>query len=246
MNYWKLRELIERTRKYDLARADLEKLLKREYRRLSKEIMDQIELLYRQISGPLTADQLYRNERYWQLISDIDAKLNGLGMFEQENMTETFKNFYYENYNLNATFNFPISEIKIEKALESLWAGDGKNFSDRIWTNKRALIEKLRSGLINSAAAGQNWAELSKEIKRAFGVSYNQASRLVRTELTHIQTEATIDKYKSEGVEQVRFIAENDCCPECMKYKDQVFPVDKAPLPPIHCNCRCTILAIVK
>ena len=78
------------------------------------------------------------------------------------------------------------------------------NFSDRIWRNKKLLTEQLRQGLVDTVATGRNWQEWSKEIKKTFNTGFFEAKRLVVTELSHIQSSATIDKYIAEGVEQVR------------------------------------------
>lgn len=248
MNYWKRRDLIERNRLFNITEADLMKMLRKEYLRVSKEVLEQIELLYNQIAAsgqPLTADQLYRNERYWKIISDIEAKLDNLANLQKESMTDTFKSFYTKNFDMVGSTMIQIDDNRVSDAIMAVWAGDGKNFSDRIWTNKRALVNKISSGLVSTVASGQNWQTLSKNIKTTFGVSYNQAQRLVRTELTHVQTKATIDKYRAEGVEEVRFIAENDCCPLCREHKDKVFKLGTEPLIPIHPNCRCTFIPIV-
>lgn len=110
----------------------------------------------------------------------------------------------------------------------------------------------LMKGLVESAAVGKPSEELKKTLMETFNVSYNEASRLVRTELSYIYNRSTWDKYKEAGIKQYRFLTAEDerTCEECSSLNNKVIDLDKAKVgknyPPIHPNCRCTILAVIK
>ena len=78
-----------------------------------------------------------------------------------------------------------------------------------------------------------------------FGVSFHNAQTLARTELAHIQNQSTLDKYKQAGVSEVRILVDEGCCENCESHKNQVYPIDSAPVLPEHPNCKCTYLAVI-
>jgi NAD+--asparagine ADP-ribosyltransferase len=44
----------------------------------------------------------------------------------------------------------------VKKAINGVWCGDGKNWSDRIWSNKTLLQERIREGVVDSIASGMS------------------------------------------------------------------------------------------
>lgn len=120
-------------------------------------------------------------------------------------------------------------------------------FSDRIWMHqdllKADLSKLLQSGLIQ----GKNPRVLAREIKKKFGVSTYNAERLMRTELSRVQTEAQRQSFIRNGFEDYEFIANSGCCEDCQRLNGQHFKVAKMMpsenAPPLHPNCRCSIAA---
>ena len=248
-DYWKRRDLIERTRLFDLTEAQLEKLLKIQYLRIYKEVRQQLLDLINSLPQNPTADQIYREDKFYKLLSELQFKLDNLGNFEKDHMTDTFKDYFIKNaQQTDVDFNLPIDNERVVRAINNVWAGDGQNFSDRIWKDKRLLLERLKTGLIDTITTGRNWGSFSKQLQKEFGTSYNNARRLIRTELSHIQNESSLYKYEAEGVEQVKFIVEKDnrLCPICRKYGDKIYDIKNAPRIPVHPNCRCTYIPVVK
>jgi len=79
----------------------------------------------------------------------------------------------------------------------------------------------------------------------SFGVSFHNAQTLARTELAHIQNVSTIDKYKKIGITKVKVLVDKNCCEECTELKNTEFPIDQAPILPVHPNCKCTYMAVI-
>lgn len=248
MDYWKRRDLIERVRLFNLTEDEIRKLLKREYLRVYKEVRTDLLDLINTLPPTATADQLYREDKFFKLLSELQYKLDNLALVEKDLLEQTFSNYYISNASLigEDVSTLPVDNARVLKAINSNWAGDGKNFSDRIWSDKRNLLNSLQQGILDTIATGKNWGELSKKIQRDFGTSYNNSRRLVRTELSHIQNISSLDKYQAEGVQEVRYVAENDCCEDCRQHNGKVFDIIKAPAIPVHPNCRCTYIPVVQ
>ena len=85
-----------------------------------------------------------------------------------------------------------------------------------------------------------------------FNVTYNQAKRITKTELSHILVQSAVDRYKAAGIDAYQFYTVEDerTCEECGALHGQIFPFLNAEIgenmPPIHPNCRCTILPIIE
>lgn len=127
------------------------------------------------------------------------------------------------------------------------WTPDGKNFSDRIWTNKTALINELQKQLTQNLLLGRSPAESVGAIAAKMGASRNQAARLVYTESAYFQAVSQEHCYKSLDVEKFQFVATLDdkTSDTCREMDGQVFDMkDYQPgvtVPPLHPWCRsCT------
>ncbi len=245
MNYWETRQLKERVRLFNLTADDIMRLLRKEYIRSYRDVERQLKELILEMGNNPTADQLYRSDKYYKLLNAISKRLEDLGVFENNTLRSKFTTFYQATVGKEYMDLVMPSEETILRAIDSVWAGDGMNFSQRIWRNKKQLINKLSQGLVDTVTTGKNWGLWSKEIKETFNSSFFEAKRLVVTELSHIQCEATVQKYAAEGVEYVRYVAEIDCCPTCNNNKDRVFPITNVPGIPMHPNCRCTYIPVV-
>jgi SPP1 gp7 family putative phage head morphogenesis protein len=141
------------------------------------------------------------------------------------------------------------SVLDNEKAAHSIVNASYQNakFSDRIWMYQDMLKAELSSQLKIGLIQGRNPRELASHISKAFGVSRNNAERLMQTELARVQTEAQKQSYERNGYDQYEFVAEPTACPICQALDGKIFYVKKM-LPgenasPIHPNCRCSTAA---
>lgn len=252
-DYWKTRELKDRLALFDLTETQLLRLLRKQYREISDYVAKRLSDLYARLraSGePITADMLYREKRYLELLNELSQKISALGEYEKMQLTSGFIDFYKKSY---LAAGIPVSEGRVHiddavavRAINSFRPGDGKNFSDRIWANKRKLLEVLQRNISNTVISGANWSGAVKEIQKTFGSSFAEARRLVRTELSNVERNACLDKYRSEGVKYVRWLASADCrtCEQCLELDDKIFEIDKVPSLQ-HPNDRCTVLAVI-
>ena len=122
-------------------------------------------------------------------------------------------------------------------------------WSERIWGNQTQLKNELSSLLTQGLIQGKNPITLAPAIERLFGVSRRAAERLMVTEMARVQTDAQMESYKRNDIDQYVFISVDTACKECMALNGNHYPVkDMMPgenAPPIHPNCRCSTAAYI-
>lgn len=128
----------------------------------------------------------------------------------------------------------------------------GENFSQRIWKNSDLLASRLKQTLSVAIANGQGIGKTAAEVARDFNVNRSYAERLIRTESNHFHNEGELEAYKQMGFEEFRFLAtlDNRTSEICRDMDNKVFKVeDGVPgenVPPLHPNCRSTIVPVFK
>ena len=132
MDYWKRRDLIERVRLFDLTEQDIQRILGSAYRKVYKDVKARLADLINSLPPNATADMLYREDKLYKLLNELQAKIDHLGQLEKSHMEKTFTNYYIQNAQQDATFTLPIDNERVFRAVNDVWCGDGKNFSDRI------------------------------------------------------------------------------------------------------------------
>lgn len=166
---------------------------------------------------------------------------------------KTYLDGYYHSayeiqHGLNIGWNIAsIDEDKLSKVLGKPWTTDGKNFSDRIWSNRASLINETHKQLTQNILLGKSPNAAISAISKKFNVSKNQAGRLVMTESTYFGSQAQKDCFDELGVEKFEVVETLDgtTCEICGSMDGQVFDMkDFEPgttAPPFHPWCRgCT------
>lgn len=124
---------------------------------------------------------------------------------------------------------------------------DGKNYSERLYSNvanfKSKLDFVLREGITNGK--GKEWME--KSWKKLTKQNAYNTSRLLRTETMAMWSRATKETYLSEGIDYVEIVGDASCGSICSDYVGMVIPLAEAELgddlPPYHPNCLCSYTA---
>lgn len=116
-------------------------------------------------------------------------------------------------------------------------------YSERIWTNQRALKSEIDKLLQEGMIQGRNPRAIAPQLQRAFGVSKVASERLMRTEMCRVQIEAQRQSYDENGIDEFEYMAHAGCCEICAGMNGKVFKVKKMIVgdnaPPMHPNCRC-------
>ena len=92
--------------------------------------------------------------------------------------------------------------------------------------------------------AGSSVQKMAKAIDDVMGKGRYAAERLVRTESSYFSNQGELASYREMGIEKYTFLGGG--CGVCSGLNGQSFPLDEAEpglnLPPIHPNCKCTIV----
>jgi SPP1 gp7 family putative phage head morphogenesis protein len=137
-----------------------------------------------------------------------------------------------------------VDRRQLEAVLKKPWALDGYNFSERIWTNKEALIAELQKQLTQSLMLGRGAGEAVEALSKKLGASKSNAARLLYTESAYFHSLSQGDSFREMGVKQFEFIATLDerTSEICQQMDGQIFDMkDYQPgtnVPPLHPWCR--------
>lgn len=119
-------------------------------------------------------------------------------------------------------------------------------FSERIWVNQDQLKNSLSSVLSNALIQGKNPRKFIPQIRKKFDVSRCNAERLLRTEIARVQTQAQIESYEANGIDEYEYVAcgLKDVCPLCKEMDGKTFKLKDMEIgenaPPMHPNCHCS------
>lgn len=167
-------------------------------------------------------------------------------------MGDIFESGYYHTaYELQKGFNIGwdiagLDQLQIEKVLSKPWAVDGKNFSERIWTNKEKLISELHGELTQNIMLGADPQKAIDSLAKKMNTSKQNAGRLIMTEEAYFSSAAQRDCFNDLDVEQYEIVATLDSHTSdiCRSLDGQHFPMkDFEPgvtAPPFHVYCRST------
>ena len=167
-------------------------------------------------------------------------------------MGDIFESGYYHTaYELQKGFNigWDIAELdqsQIEKVLSKPWAVDGKNFSERIWTNKEKLISELHGELTQNIMLGADPQKAIDSLAKKMNTSKQNAGRLIMTEEAYFSSAAQRDCFNELDVEQYEIVATLDSHTSdiCRSLDGKHFPMKDfqagVTAPPFHVYCRST------
>lgn len=257
-NYWQDRMAQAQNKLSDKNLKQIQKQLKKYYGKAAERVIRDFESTYDKLlvtvgegKQPTPAD-LYKLNKYWEAQNQLRGQLNKLGERTISTLTKQFEvNFFDIYYSINIdgheAFNTIDSKI-VHQLINQIWVADGKSFSQRVWDDVDKLVDTLNDELLHCVITGKKTAELVNLLQERFGVSYNNADMIARTEIAHIQTEAAKKRYEDYGIKQVQIWASPDerRCDVCGKlHKTKYFTNEQVPIP-AHPFCRCCIIPVVE
>ena len=263
--YWQQREAQQRLKFQSKTENEINRELRKLYRAAADKVVSDMELIYPSLlEDDALANYYYRYKRYYQLRERINKELSTLGKSELKLLDKKFETMYkYSSWKTLEGLNFSVdNKMELEKVIqtlwdnrgawkESVWCKDGLTGAQRVEKTMTKLQNKIEKGISDCVLRGASKDELVRELKSTFGVSFSDADRIARTELTYIQNQATRDSYIKAGITQYEFLAESDdrTSDECEDLNGQVFDIAAAVVgvnyPPIHPNYRSTVLAVI-
>ena len=196
------------------------------YRRLEK----QIELLTKNISDKEEKEILKLLEKVYN-----------------NTFIETYKDFYGKKPGVEV-----LNKEAVRQAVNTPWTKDGREFTDRIWSNKNTLQANLRRLLSDAILNGESPRKTLIKLNERFGAGASNCQRLIRTETNAIYNKAAKESYKKCGVERVQILAALDARTSevCEENNKKIVSLADAKvgveLPPFHPNCRSTFYAYLE
>lgn len=223
--------------------------LAQEYRKAFKSIQLELDKLYIKIQkGSALQSDLYRFNRYYDTLNEMNKSLTKLGEKEVEWIREGLEKQYKGNLELitkDLNFHPVVTPEQVTNAINTIWCQDGRLWSDRLWSDKNALLEQLRGSVLDRATSGDSLDKLEKALMERMNVSFSNAERILRTELAYQQNRASIDGYKSAGIKYFTILHEPDACEDCVELAGKYYAVEGSIPIPNHPNCRCCTLAVM-
>jgi len=129
--------------------------------------------------------------------------------------------------------------------LTQWWAGLARDTS-------RQVEQAINSGIANGESVDQIVRRIrgTRSFPGAFGSSRRNVQSVVRTSITHVSARAREESFaaNSDIIKGYQYVATLDARTTdiCASIDGQVFPVGQGPRPPLHINCRSTVIPIMK
>lgn len=236
-----------------------DKALKREqklYRDTYKKVQAKIDDIYNHFlaEGEISTTKLYQYGKWQNLQRELQRDIQGLGQ-EQLNFMQTHLEQIYQetlgrtSSELGQSIRFGASQKRqMQNVLQKNWSG--KSFSTRIWDNTSKLASQVQKTIIDNVSMGRGKDYLIKDLTTRFNVGYSDAERLARTETMYVTNQSQAEGYKEAGITKYEFLAEIDdvTSEECDDLNGQIFNFDEMIVgenyPPIHPNCRSTVIPV--
>lgn len=150
-----------------------------------------------------------------------------------------------DNMPLQAVFNLPVHA----NTLAALFT---RNFA-LLRGITAQMDQEISRVLLEGFANGLNAHTIAKNINdRVNKIGIVRARRIARTEVIYAHAEATLNRYEQFGVDRVSGLVEfstanHGVCQKCQSLEGKIYTVKKARgVIPVHPNCRCTWLPVVK
>lgn len=184
-----------------------------------------------------------------QSFENLFAKQKGI---TSGTMAKVYKSGYYHTaFEIQKGFGVGwdisgIDQNQVEKVLTKPWAVDGKNFSERIWSNKQKLISEVHNELTQNIITGADPQRAINAIASKLNASKSNAGRLVMTEEAYFSSAAQKDCFDDLGVEEYEIVATLDAHTSeiCQSMDGKHFPMKDfqagVTAPPFHPWCRST------
>lgn len=156
--------------------------------------------------------------------------------------------FYSNTFLLSLGINFTLKKIsdkEIYKIIDSTI--EGKNYSDRLWTNKNKVAKELKIELKKFIDGKTTKNDIEKIVKKKFNQNAYNTKRLVETETSKVLEGVNDVWAEKHNIKQVMYSATLDfkTCEDCGEHDGEVYSVDNKLIKlPRHPKCRCTYVAL--
>lgn len=148
-----------------------------------------------------------------------------------------------------------MSTRSLPRTYQAILAADfyGQNFSSRVW-GKNGLHDAMQKEVFASLnriyTDMMGFKQERKHLMKRFGVSQNEADRLLKTEIGRINSDTDKKFYNEHDFTHVIYVAEPGACHICAPLNNKAIPIDEIEqgvnYPLMHPNCRCSTYGHIK
>ena len=219
-------------------------------RQLLMERMDEFAQKYPQYAHLIPVrESIYKLDRLEGLQMSIRMQQLEIGAIDNEQLSQHLSEYAAKSANLAAeqlgfSKNFyNINSDIVQMTINKKWIND-KNFSERIWDNRKKLADYLCNDFANAVVRGDSYQKCINALKDRFdNVSRKDMFRLIYTEDTYVTNEASAQTFE-EYYERYSFhTIDGNACKNCKGINGKIFYFkDRKPglnFPPLHAWCRC-------
>lgn len=194
----------------------------------------------------------------YQVNKSISGNFEHINKTVEELMTRSVSEAYSQssqdiNFLYKKNVGGTIARQKVRDILIQPWSGS--TFSDDIWGNRDKLVKVVQSELTKGIYQGKSSQKICNEISKRMEGSKKDIMRVVRTERSYAQNRGKMEQYKDIGFKKYKYkaaIGQNRTCEKCRKIhketEEEPIEFEKAIIgenfPPLHPNCRCTIVPV--
>lgn len=137
-------------------------------------------------------------------------------------------------------------DLNIQEAISYMYGN--ATFSQRIWKNQDVIKSSLDKVVSQGSLGGYGLEKMISQLRKLTNANYNNAKRIIRTEMTRVMDKAQEDAFRNADIKLVFWQVEKKPCAACLAIHDNdvgygkgVYPIDDSPKPveDTHPNCRC-------
>lgn len=187
------------------------------------------------------------------LVNKFNVAFTGIvkGQFSNEKdlidnilATSVKDKYYTDAYTTKLGMNFNLQKItdtEIKKIVNDKI--DGELWSDRLWSNKKDLENKLQKTVSDFLKGNINVNQIEEEVKKKFNQNAYNTHRLVQSEVTRCQSEANDVFAENHDVEYQLYSATLDTRTSnfCREHDDKTYEIDdpNKPIPGVNTHPLC-------
>lgn len=231
------RKLAERAA--ETVEAEVRQALRSQYLQVARRLDE----LYAeaQAKGTLSRTKLWNYRAYRDLEAELSHYCEAGSLIQRESLTRALDGVFSDVIGRPASQFDPkaiVLPYNPRAFIDTAWSGE--NFSSRIWKNTNRLADQIRTEAQLVVQGLKSPGQVKRELMKDYDVAWNQAERLVDTEISYVLNKANLEQYRRDEVGKVTIVnLDVNTCDKCKALEDQVFLIDDAPVLPIHPHCHC-------
>lgn len=198
-----------------------------------------------------TREAIYKLDRLGFIRTRIDYHMANLGASEEGIFLDGLKKVSTTSWktvmNSSQVNIGGLSDARADYIATNKWF-ENRNFSQRLWTNKKTFSTFLKNDLKDALIRGDDFKSVVKVLQDRTGIGFRQAKRLIDTETTFVSSKTNALAFQDAGFEFYTYDAVNDelTSDVCLALDGttHAFKNYKPGLnaPPMHPHCRSNIL----